>query len=124
MILECSSKGDKRFSAFYATVTVDGKLDTIENHYQLAKRFGNFIPKTWRDAKGRKPTHFEVHGKKYPLEKLSLFYDLLWWQYLDNNQNLVEDLLKYDGYKDSFAKKGCNDQASSISRYLKKKGLR
>lgn len=124
MILECSSKGDRRFSAFYAKVIVDGRFDSIENHYQLAKRFGDEVPKTWRDAKGRKPTHFEVEGKKYPVEKLTAFYDLLWFNYLENNPDLVEVLLRYDGYHDSFARKGANNQAESIARYLKKKGLR
>lgn len=37
--LECSSKGDKRFSALYCKVSVNGKIDTIENHYQLNKVF-------------------------------------------------------------------------------------
>lgn len=37
-ILECSSRGDKRFSAFYAKVEVFSKLDSIENHYQSCKR--------------------------------------------------------------------------------------
>ena len=38
-ILECSSKGDKRFSALYAKVSVNNVLDTIENHYQKSKVF-------------------------------------------------------------------------------------
>ena len=38
MKLECSSKGDKRFSAFYAFVEFDGKYDSIEHHYQNCKR--------------------------------------------------------------------------------------
>ena len=38
MILECSSKGDKRFSALYAKVKVFGVYDSIENHYQNCKR--------------------------------------------------------------------------------------
>lgn len=54
--LRCDSQGDKRFSALYAQVVVEGKLDTIENHYQLAKRFeGKPAPTTWRAAKGRRP---------------------------------------------------------------------
>lgn len=36
-ILECSTAGDKRFSAFYAKVSVNGKFDSIENHYQWTK---------------------------------------------------------------------------------------
>ena len=36
-ILECSSKGDKRFSSFYAKVSFYGKIDSIENIYQSVK---------------------------------------------------------------------------------------
>ena len=39
MNLECSSKGDKRYSSMYAKVTVFDNYDTIENHYQLSKVF-------------------------------------------------------------------------------------
>ena len=64
-ILEVSSNGDKRFSALNAKVKINGKTDTIENHYQLAKRFKNEAPpKNWKDAKGRKPDWFVVDGKK------------------------------------------------------------
>lgn len=122
-VLEVSSKGDKRFSALYAKVNINGKVDTIENHYQLAKRFGDSPPpKTWREAKGRKPTHFESVGKKYPLSELSNFYDSLWFKYLDDNPELIESLLKYDDFIDSFAKPGTNNQAESIKRYLKANG--
>ena len=49
-ILECHSQGDKRFSAFYAKVEVNGKLDSIENHYQLSKRiYGKRNPVSWRE---------------------------------------------------------------------------
>lgn len=43
-ILECSSKGDKRFSAFYAKIKVFGIYDSIENHYQNCKRDSNGRP--------------------------------------------------------------------------------
>ena len=119
-VLECSSKGDKRFSAFYAKVNVGGKVDSIENHYQLAKRFGSSPPPThWKQCKGRKPTHFVVNGKRYELEDLGRFYDMLWWRYLDVHPELVEFLSQYDKFNDCFAKPGCNNQAESIARYMK-----
>jgi len=117
--LECSSRGDKRFSAFYARVKVYGKVDSIENHYQLAKRFGNGpAPKTWRDGKGKKPTHFELNGKKFPLEKGLDFYNWLWAGYLNNNPELVVYLNKFDAYNDMFAKPGNVNQADAIKTYM------
>lgn len=76
-VLECSSKGDKRLSAFYAKINLFGNYNSIENHYQLSKRIGNFVPKTWRDMKGKKPTHICINGKDYPLKYTIAFYELM-----------------------------------------------
>lgn len=122
-VLECSSKGDRRFSAFYAKVEVNGKTDTIENHYQLAKRFDDgFVPKNWRDSKGRKPSHFEICNKKIKLENSVKFYDRLWEKYLDDNPHLVAVLSEYDDYSDMFKSKNARVcQADSIRRYMRNK---
>jgi hypothetical protein len=117
--LECSSKGDKRFSAFYAKVKVFGKYDSIENHYQLSKRFGDFVPTTWKDAKGKTPTHFEVNGKQFDLKYLSMWYDLLWVKYLDEHPELVEYAVQFDDYSDMFKGKSINCQADTIRKYIK-----
>lgn len=119
MVLECSSRGDKRFSALFAKVTLDGKLDTIESHYQLAKRFGEGAPPThWKQCKGRKPTHFVFNGKRVKLEKLTDFYNYLWKLYLDENPHLVGFLSQFDSYNDCFARRGCNNQAHAIQLYM------
>jgi hypothetical protein len=118
--LECSSKGDKRFSAFYAKVFAFGKWDSIENHYQLCKRFGDFVPQTWRDAKGKKPTHININGKDYDVKYLSMFYKLLWISYLDNNKELVEYAKQFDNFHDMFkGKNTVNCQADVIRQYIK-----
>jgi uncharacterized phage-like protein YoqJ len=119
-ILECSSKGDKRFSSFYALVTVFGKRSSIEHHYQMAKRFGEEEPKSWKDAKGRVPSHFEVNGWAYPVEDLDGWYKYLWLIYLDGHPELVEYARKFDGFRDSFAGKNTvNNQADVIRQYVK-----
>lgn len=118
-ILECSSKGDKRYSAFYARVKVFGKYDSIENHYQLCKRFGDYVPQTWRDAKGKKPTHIHINGFDYELKYLSMFYKLLWLKYLNNNEDLVEYAKQFDDFHDIFKGKSINCQADVIRQYIK-----
>lgn len=121
-VLECSSQGDKRFSALYAKLKVDDKIDTIENWYQLAKRFGDSPPpKTWREAKGKRPTHIEWKGKKYELQYLTLFYNHLWELYLDQNPELHKVLLEYDEFTDMFSKPWMNSQAQAIKIYKDKK---
>lgn len=117
--LNCSGQGDKRYSAFHATVEVFGKKDKIENHYQLAKRFGDHVPANWREAKGRKPTHIEVGGMTFPVEMLSQWYASLWLKYLDQHPKLIAHAKNFDVFIDPFAKKGCNNQAEVIEKYVK-----
>ncbi len=52
--LECSSKGEKRLSAFRAYIRRRGGR-SIEEIYQAAKVFeGGLTGLTWREAKGKK----------------------------------------------------------------------
>ncbi len=120
-VLECSTKGDKRFSAFCAKVKIFGKIDTIENHYQLAKRFGDIKPETWKDAKGKKPTKVNINGKGFSLEYLSAWYKLLWVKYFDQNPELVEYAKRFTDFSDAFkGKNTVNCQADVIKQYMTK----
>lgn len=117
-VLECSSRGDKRFSALFAQVEVYGIIDTIENHYQLAKRFP-WVPKTWREAKGKKPLYIEIGGQQFPVQYLSQWYACLWLKYLDQHPELVKYARQFDSYHDAFARPGKNSQAEMIRLYVK-----
>lgn len=100
--LECSSKGDKRFSAFYAYV--GGR--SIEDHYQAAKVFtGGITGLHWRKAKGLKPVNAEY---------VSWYYDLLWRCYIDEHPELIEVLKAASGVSDIFGKEGHNCQATVL----------
>lgn len=124
-ILECSSAGDARFSAFYAVVEINGVTATIEEHYQLSKRFWDvannklFIPKKISDAKGRPPKYFVAYGLPYPPDKLTAWYTYLWLEYLEANPMLVNVLSHYDDYSDKFKTSSTiNCQADVIRRYM------
>jgi len=100
--LECSSKGDKRFSAFNAKV--NGK--SIEEQYQSAKIFEDgSTGLTWKEAKGRKPVN---------TDKVSILYKNLWRQYLDKNPGLVRGLIQASGLSDMFGQEGHNCQAITL----------
>lgn len=123
-ILECSSKGDKRFSALYAEVSVFGKKDTIENHYQLSKRLLSsdgilFIPKDIKEIKGKQPIFFEINGKKFDILHLTAYYSLLWVKYLDDNKELVSYAQDFDDFSDIFRGKSVNCQSDIIKSYIK-----
>ena len=66
-ILECSSRGDKRFNALYAKVKVFGFEDSIENHYQRCKRDKNGNPV----KKGQKVDYIIINGMEAPANFLT-----------------------------------------------------
>lgn len=117
-VLECSTRGDRRFSALYARVKVFGNERTIEEHYQLSKRFP-WAPATWREAKGKRPVHIEVGGVRLPAEYLTSWYAYLWLRYLDSHPELVEYARQFDEFRDSMAKPGTNSQAEMVRLYVK-----
>lgn len=108
--LECSSRGDKRFSAFYARLKrFNGK--SIEEIYQGAKVFADgSTGLSPRECKGRKATNMDYVAK---------LYDKLWWVYLQENPELIEVLKRYNGYSDMFGREGCQCQAKSIYKCMK-----
>ena len=113
--LECSSKGDKRFSAMYAKVELFGVTDTIENHYQKSKRDAAGQPV----KKGQPVDHMVLNHRKYPAEMLTDWYVLLWVKYLDQNPELVEYAQQFEEFTDMFrAKSTINCQADVIRDYV------
>jgi len=121
--LECSSKGDKRFSAFYAKVKVNNKISSIEEIYQLSKiQIVNGVIKCFyniKDVKGKKVDGFVVNGKIYEAKYLTQWYNLLWVKYLDNNKDLVKYASEFDSFSDMFRGKAINCQADVIEKYVK-----
>ena len=100
--LECSSRGDKRFSAFFAKV--NGR--SIESQYQAAKVFEDGTTGlSWREAKGRKPVN---------IDQVTRLYNKLWEQYLLENPHLLTVLREANGLQDTFGQAGHNCQATVL----------
>lgn len=123
-VLECSSKGDKRFSALYAKVNVSGVFDSIENHYQLCKRaIGEngevIVPRDFKELKGKKVDYFVMNGINFPETYLTQYYKLLWVKYLDANPSLVVFAKGFDEFNDMFKHNSVNCQADVIRQYVK-----
>lgn len=116
-VLECSSKGDKRFSAFYAYVEVYGRNTNIERHYQSSKKF---YDANIKKAKGLQPDYMEINEKQIDTKYLTAWYKLLWLKYLDQNPILVKYASEFDEFNDVFkSKKSINCQADVIRQYIK-----
>jgi hypothetical protein len=113
--LECSSKGDRRFSAFYARIKSRGNR-TIEEIYQASKVFDppiiiNGVAHTTglcaRDAKGLKANN---------QQEVSELYSRLWDEYIRENPDLLHTLKEQSGLSDMFGQVGRNCQAIELWR--------
>lgn len=136
-VLQCHSKGDRRFSPFFCHLTAFGVRDSIEDFYQKSKVFvrpdGELVfPSGWREAKQlQKPP---PHGEGLPLyEEFRLpnemfvpiryhifgWYASLWLKYLDEHPALVEEAKTYDEYEDIFKGNFPLCQADCVRLYCK-----
>lgn len=107
--LECSSKGDKRFSAFYARLKSMGN-QSIEELYQAFKIMEDgSTGLTWKEAKGRKAIN---------QEDACIYYSHLWDEYLDENPGFMKELKQYGGFSDVFGQKGHCCQAEELYRIV------
>lgn len=103
--LECSSRGDKRFSAFYARLRAySGR--SIEEIYQASKVFADgSTGLDWRAAKGRYPVN---------MEQCKILYGQLWLIYFIENPELTNVIMQFNGFSDVFGKPGSVCQAVEI----------
>lgn len=102
--LECSSRGEKRLSAFYARV--NGR--SIEEQYQAAKVFKDGRTGLhWREAKGKLPVNeYEVRA----------LYSRLWDEYIAAHPELLELIRAASGLSDMFGQAGHVCQATELWR--------
>lgn len=107
--LECSSRGDKRFSAFYAKVRRGNECYSIEEIYQAAKIIDGspvgFM--RWSQAKGKKADNQEEVAK---------LYSQLWDEYIAEHPDLLIILKAASGVSDMFGQKGHCCQATELWR--------
>lgn len=102
--LECSSKGDKRFSAFYARV--GGK--SIEEHFQASKIMEDGrTGLSWREAKGKRAVN---------QAECAELYSRLWDEYIAEHPELLLILKRATGLSDIFGQQGHCCQATELWR--------
>lgn len=106
--LECSSRGDRRLSAFYARVWRRGGK-TIEELYQSSKvlAFTGKPAADWRTARGKKAIN-QVD--------CAAFYSRLWDEYILENPRLLAVLCAASGLSDDFGQPEHCCQATELWR--------
>ena len=102
--LECSSRGDTRFSAFYARpISLGGR--SIEDAYQAMKVFEDgSTGLTWRQAKGKRALNMAECEEAYKQ----------WWKEWVSEQDLLPVLKAVSGLSDMFGQAGHICQASTL----------
>lgn len=101
--VECSSKGEKRLSAFFAFV--NGR--SIEEQYQRAKVFADGPNLDWRKAKGRACIN---------TKEVAELYSKLWDQYIDEHPELLAMIVNATGLTDIFGREFGVCQATELWR--------
>ena len=99
-VLECSSMGDRRFSALFAMISIKGREQSIEEWYQNSKRTAD-----GKKAGKGKPFHHIVDpftGDALPAKDAVDLYRGLWITYLNNHPDLVAYAAQFDDYSDVF----------------------
>lgn len=106
MVLDCTSKGDRRFHPGVLTVTINGKTDTIDNFFNHSLRNKLGEPCGFDTA-----DHFLFGGCDFPLTLCQSFYMSLWLQRIMVDRFLQSELVKYNDFFD-----GRNDGVNSQAR--------
>lgn len=105
--LECSSKGDRRFSAFSARLRSQGGK-SIEDVYQASKVFSDGSTGLgWREAKGKRAVN---------MDEVRRIYSMLWDQYICENPGFLPVLRAASGLSDVFGQAGNACQATELWR--------
>lgn len=110
--LECSTHGDRRFSAFCAAVNAAGG-QTIEAVYQAAKVFPDGVTGLrWQEAKGAR------YKNRVPINiaEVRQLYASLWTCYIEENPELLPVLRAASGLSDVFGQPGHACQAEELWR--------
>ena len=95
-VIECSSRGDKRFSSLYAKVSINGQEKSIEEWFQGSKR-----TEDGKKASKGKPFDYIIDpftGTKLPKKDAVDLYRGLWITYFTKNPELVKYAKQFDEF--------------------------
>jgi hypothetical protein len=119
-VLQCHSRGDKRFSPFCCFVKAFGRQRSIEDHYQSAKVFEwgqqarnwseakqlkhmGFTQTWWRIGRVRVRPRSNDAKTGFALDDLGIqFYIALWFKFLHANPELIQIASQFDEFEDPF----------------------
>ena len=117
-VLECSSRGDIRFTPVNAKITLCGKERSIGELYESSKRSVD-----GRQVGIGEPFAYVIcpfTGDKFPAKEAPWLYHGLWINYLSNNPELVKFAGQFDKFSNFFGGSGIENMYESIiAAYVK-----
>lgn len=100
--LECSTRGDKRFSPFYARPSCLRGF-SIEDAYHAMKVFDDGTTGLgWREAKAKRKSGHSVTNQ----DECNALYSQLWDEYMRENPHLLGVIRSSTGLSDMFGQTG------------------
>ncbi len=110
--LECSTRGDKRFSPFYARPSCLAGF-SIEDAYHATKVFDDGATGLgWREAKEKRRSGHAVVNQG----ECNELYTQLWDEYMRENPHLLDVIRSASGLSDMFGQPGGPCQALELWR--------
>lgn len=117
--MDCSIRGDRRYCALFAKVTIHGKEKSIEEWYQDAKRTTD-----GKKAGKDKPFSYIIDpytGNALPASDAEDLYCGLWIAYFNKHPEVVQYAEQFDDFADNY--KNADDREISnvdvIQAYIK-----
>lgn len=111
-VLECSSRGDQRFSPEFAKVKINGIERSISDIYQDAKKIVDYVPGRY----GKKVARIEdpFTGDKLSASEAAWLYRGLWMTYFNQNPDLVKYAEQFDGFSNINSKESLEGRYNEI----------
>lgn len=116
-ILNCNSYNGSLITDMSARVIFYGIEDSIFNIYLNARR-----NKDGEVAGASDFDHLLINGIKFEKSYGKAFYEALWYQFFDENENLVQSIKSYDDFNDNLAENTMNSTAR-VFKLIKNYGM-
>lgn len=116
-VLNCNPANGNIITENSARIVFYGMEDSISNIYLSARKNASGVT-----AKSSDFSHLVINGITLEKSYCKSFYEALWYQFFNENPDLIEKIRSYDGYYDGLPDKAYNSTAR-VFRMLKDFGM-
>lgn len=117
MVLNCNPINGNVITDKTARITFYGVLDSIDSIYTNGRKTVN-----GETAGNDNFDHLEINGFIFDKSYCSKFYEALWWSFFKENQDMIDEIRKYDDYEDGLDD-GVINSSARVFKIIKKYGM-